>query len=198
MTLRLPTGCRFWIRSGTTDRRSSSSSSPRRGGRSSTTPAGVDDSEPTTYRLALPYVVFVVSTIGDQIEAVHVLPDAADRVARRDALLVHPAEHERRRRRLSRIGPGERASVGERVDALIGAFWASRFNQDLRRHPLPFSGGFRAWASRSRRDPLAALSCSTTPTGGPSARSSRRWPGWRSQICRPGHAPGRTGRTPTF
>ncbi len=55
------------------------------------------------------------------------------------------------------------ASVGERVDALIGAFWASRFNQDLRRHPLPFSGGFRAWASRSRRDPLAALSLQYDP-----------------------------------
>ena len=54
-------------------------------------------------------------------------------------------------------------SVGERVDALIGAFWASRFNQDLRRHPLPFSGGFRSWASRSRRDPLAALSMQYDP-----------------------------------
>ena len=54
-------------------------------------------------------------------------------------------------------------SVGERVDALIGAFWASRFNQDLRRHPLPFSGGFRAWASRSRQDPLAALSLQYDP-----------------------------------
>ena len=55
------------------------------------------------------------------------------------------------------------ATVGERVDALIGAFWASRFNQDLRRHPLPFSGGFRSWASRSRRDPLAALSLAYDP-----------------------------------
>ena len=55
------------------------------------------------------------------------------------------------------------ASVGERVDALIGAFWSSRFNQDLRRHPLPFSGGFRAWANRSRRDPLAALSIAYDP-----------------------------------
>ena len=54
-------------------------------------------------------------------------------------------------------------SVGERVDALIGAFWSSRFNQDLRRHPLPFSGGFRAWAARSRRDPLAALSLRYDP-----------------------------------
>jgi hypothetical protein len=55
------------------------------------------------------------------------------------------------------------ASVGERVDALIGAYWASRFNQDLRRHPLSFSGGFRSWASRSRRDPLAALSLQYDP-----------------------------------
>jgi hypothetical protein len=55
------------------------------------------------------------------------------------------------------------ASVGERVDALIGAYWASRFNQDLRRHPLSFSGGFRSWASRSRRDPLAALSMQYDP-----------------------------------
>ncbi|MCZ7538183.1 MAG: hypothetical protein M5T61_21085 [Acidimicrobiia bacterium] len=54
-------------------------------------------------------------------------------------------------------------SVGEQVDALIGAFWGSRFNQDLRRHPLPFSGGFRARASRSRRDPLAALSLQYDP-----------------------------------
>jgi len=55
------------------------------------------------------------------------------------------------------------ASVDPLADALIGAFWASRFNQDLRRHPLPFSGGFRAWASRSRRDPLAALSLQYDP-----------------------------------
>lgn len=49
------------------------------------------------------------------------------------------------------------ANLGERVDALIAAFWGSRFNADIRRHPLPFSGGLRAWASRSRRDPLIAL-----------------------------------------
>ena len=109
MTPRLPTGCRFWIRSGTTDRqvfvieqapsrRTIEYHASRR-----------RESEPTTYRLAVPYVVFVVSTIGDQIEgAVHVLPNAADRVARRDALLLDPAEHERRWDRLSRIGPGQR------------------------------------------------------------------------------------------
>ena len=50
-----------------------------------------------------------------------------------------------------------------RGDVLIGAFWASRFNQDLRRHPLPFSGGFRSWASRSRCHPLAALSLQYDP-----------------------------------
>ena len=82
---------------------------------------------------------------------------------RRSALSLDPAEHVRRWARLSRLGQGQRATVGERVDALIGAFWASRFNQDLRRHPLPFCGGFRAWASRSRRDPLAALSMAYDP-----------------------------------
>ena len=164
MTPRLPTGCRFWIRSGTTDRSVFVVEQPPSRRTIEYHASRRHDSEPTTYRLALPYVVFVVSTIGDQIEGlVHVLPDAADRVARRDASLLHPAEHERRRRRLPRIGPGRRTSVGERVDALIGAFWASRFNQDLRRHPLPFSGGFRAWASRSRRDPLAALSLQYDP-----------------------------------
>jgi hypothetical protein len=55
------------------------------------------------------------------------------------------------------------ASVGERVDALLSAYWASTFNQDLRRHALPFPGGFRAWAARSRQDPLAALSLSFDP-----------------------------------
>jgi hypothetical protein len=49
-------------------------------------------------------------------------------------------------------------SLAERIDGLIGAFWSSRFNADIRRHPLPFSGGFRAWASRSKRDPMAGLS----------------------------------------
>ncbi len=36
----------------------------------------------------------------------------------------------------------------------------SRFNAEVRRHPLPFSGGFRRWASMSRRDPTAGLSVS--------------------------------------
>jgi hypothetical protein len=49
-------------------------------------------------------------------------------------------------------------SLAELIDGLITAFWSSRFNADIRRHPLPFSGGFRAWASRSRRDPMAGLS----------------------------------------
>ena len=68
ITPRLPTGCRFWLRSGTTDRqvfvleqapsrRTIEYHASRR-----------HDSEPVTYRLALPYVVFVVSTLGDQIE----------------------------------------------------------------------------------------------------------------------------------
>ena len=68
ITPRLPTGCRYWLRSGTTDRqvfvleqapsrRTIEYHASRR-----------HDSEPVTYRIALPYVVFVVSTIGEQIE----------------------------------------------------------------------------------------------------------------------------------
>ncbi len=67
-TPRLPTGCRFWLRSGTMDRsvfvleqppsrRTITYQASRRAG-----------SEPVSYRIALPYVVFVVSVIGEQIE----------------------------------------------------------------------------------------------------------------------------------
>ncbi|MFN8629552.1 MAG: hypothetical protein U0838_04290 [Chloroflexota bacterium] len=55
-------------RSGTTSTARSSSSSRRRAaGRSSTTPARAD-AEPVTYRVALPYVVFVVATSGEHID----------------------------------------------------------------------------------------------------------------------------------
>ena len=65
---RLPTGCRFWVRSGANDRqvfvveqapmrRTIEYQASRRYG-----------SEPVIHRLALPYVVFVVSTTGEQIE----------------------------------------------------------------------------------------------------------------------------------
>ncbi len=116
-------------------------------------------SEPAHYRIALPYVVFVVGVEAGQITYLanffrtqpirsiddqlfySCLPNTSD-----DGVVC-----------LGSVRVSGR-SVGERIDALIGAFWASRFNQDLHRHPLPFSGGFRSWASRSRSDPLAALS----------------------------------------
>jgi hypothetical protein len=164
ITPRLPTGCRFWLRSGTTDRsvfvveqapsrRTIEYHASRR-----------HDSEPTAYRLALPYVVFVVSTIGDQIEGLSTY-FRTQPIASLDATLLCstlPNTSDDGVVCLGSVRIGGR-SVGERVDALIGAFWGSRFNQDLRRHPLPFSGGFRAWASRSRRDPLAALSLQYDP-----------------------------------
>jgi len=64
--------------------------------------------------------------------------------------------------RLSRIGPVSGASVGERVDALIGAFWASRFNQTsagtrCRQRRLPGMG------VRSPRDPLPPCPLNTNP-----------------------------------
>jgi hypothetical protein len=163
-TPRLPTGCRYWIRSGTTDRsvfvveqapsrRTIEYHASRR-----------HDSEPVTYRLAVPYVVFVVSTIGDQIEGLSTY-FRTQPIASLDATLLCstlPNTSDDGVVCLGSVHVSGR-SVGERVDALIGAFWGSRFNQDLRRHPLPFSGGFRAWASRSRRDPLAALSVQYDP-----------------------------------
>ena len=150
------------------------------------------DAEPVTYRLALPYVVFVVSTYGDQIEGVATYFRTApirSLDARCSARPCRTPDDDG----LVCLGSVRvsGATVGERVDALIGAFWASRFNQDLRRHPLPFTGGFRAWAARSRRDPLAALSIAydpywrtlrqvvaqmagLAPTDLPAARRSRR------------------------
>jgi len=161
---RLPTGCRFWLRSGTTDRqvfvleqqpsrRTIEYHANRRHG-----------SEPTSYRLALPYVVFVVSTIGDQIEGLSTY-FRTEPIGSLDATLFCSTLPNTSDDGIVCLGSVRvtGASVGERIDALVGAFWASRFNQDLRRHPMPFSGGFRAWASRSRRDPLAALSIQYDP-----------------------------------
>jgi hypothetical protein len=164
ITPRLPTGCRYWLRSHDADRqvfvieqapsrRTIEYHASRRA-----------DSEPVSYRIALPYVVFVVSTTGEQIEGLSTY-FRTEPVGSLDAVLLCstlPNTSDDGRVCLGSVRVAG-ASVGERVDALIGAFWASRFNQDLRRHPLPFAGGFRAWASRSRRDPLAALSLQYDP-----------------------------------
>jgi hypothetical protein len=78
-------------------------------------------------------VVFVVSTLGEQIEGLSTY-FRTQPIASLDAIpFSPPAEHERRRDRLSRIGPGERGERRRMSRPLIGAFWASRFNQDLRR-----------------------------------------------------------------
>jgi hypothetical protein len=164
ITPRLPTGCRYWLRAGTSSR--NVFVVEQAPGRRTIEYHGGPraDAEPVTYRLALPYVVFVVSTYGDQVDSLatffrnepirslddtllcSTLPNTSD-----DGLVCLGSV---------RITG---STVGERVDALIGAFWSSRFNADLRRHPLPFTGGFRAWAARSRRDPLAALSIEYDP-----------------------------------
>ena len=69
ITPRLPTGCRFWLRSGTTGRCVFVVEQPP-GRRTIEYHHGRRfDAEPVTYRLALPYVVFVVATYGDQIES---------------------------------------------------------------------------------------------------------------------------------
>jgi hypothetical protein len=159
VTPRLPTGCRFWIRSGAYDRQVFVvEQAPMR--RTITYHASARyGSEPVPYRLALPYVVFVVGTIGEQIEGLATYFRTAPLRSLDDSLFASclPNTTDEGLVCLGSVRVVG-ATVGERVDALIGAYWASRFNQDLRRHPLPFSGGFRSWASRSRRDPLAALS----------------------------------------
>ena len=161
MTPRLPTGCRFWIRSGTTDRSVFVVEQPPSRRTIEYHASRRHDSEPATYRLALPYVVFVVSTIGDQIEGLSTyFRTAADRVARRDAPLLHPAEHERRRRRLPRIGPGERGErrrAGRRPDRRV-------LGEPLQPGPPSAPAAVQRWLpglgvplpARSARGPVAA------------------------------------------
>lgn len=154
----LPAGCRFWVRSPEGRevfvveqlpmRRQIEYHASNRYG-----------SEPVNHRIALPYVVFVVSTAGGRIESLsHFFRTSALRSL--DDTLDHsclPNTSDDGIVCLGSVHVGGETLV-ERIDGLIGAFWSSRFNADIRRHPLPFSGGFRAWASRSRRDPLVGLS----------------------------------------
>jgi len=161
---RLPTGCRFWFRAGTTDRQVFVAEQAPMRRTIEYHASRRHDSEPTSYRIALPYVVFVVSTYCEQLEGLSTYFRTAPLRSLDDGLCCStlPNTNDDGIVCLGSVRVAG-ATVGERVDALIGAFWASRFNQDLRRHPLPFSGGFRSWASRSRRDPLAALSLTYDP-----------------------------------
>ena len=154
----LPAGCRFWVRSPEGRevfvveqlpmRRQIEYHASRRYG-----------SEPVEYRLSFPYVVFVVSSVADRIESVMNFFRTSPLRSLDDPLehscLPNPSDDG-----IVCLGSVHVAgdSGAERIEALIGAFWSSRFNADIRRHALPFSGGFRSWASRSRRDPLAGLS----------------------------------------
>ena len=156
----LPAGCRFWVRSPEGRevfvveqlpmRRQIEYHASNRYG-----------SEPVIHRIALPYVVFVVSTAGGRIESLsHFFRTSALRSL--DDSLDHsclPNTSDDGIVCLGSVHVGGETLV-ERIDGLIGAFWGSRFNADIRRHPLPFGGGFRAWASRSKRDPMAGLSAS--------------------------------------
>ena len=148
----LPVGCRFWVRSPEGRevfvveqlpmRRQIEYHASNRYG-----------SEPVIHRLAPPYVVFVVLTAGGRIESLsHFFRTSALRS------LDDPLEHSCLPNTsddgivcLGTVHVGGDSLAGL-IDGLITAFWSSRFNADIRRHPLMFSGGFRAWASRSRRE----------------------------------------------
>ena len=67
-TPRLPTGCRFWLRSGSMDRQVFVLEQPPVRRTITYQASRRHDSQPVSYRLALPYVVFVVGVIGEQIE----------------------------------------------------------------------------------------------------------------------------------
>ena len=110
ITPRLPTGCRFWLRSGTTNRCVFVVEQPPGRRTIEYHVSRRYDAEPTTYRLALPYVVFVVSTYGDQIEGVATY-FRTEPIGSLDAnlLLLDPAQHLGRRARLSGVGQGQRA-----------------------------------------------------------------------------------------
>ena len=124
ITPRLPTGCRFWIRSGTTDRSVFVVEQPPSRRTIEYHASRRSDSEPITYRLAA------------AVRRLRRLDATATRsrgwrrtsgpqpiaLARRDAVLLDPAEHERRRDRLSRIGQGQRGQrrrTGRRADRRV-------------------------------------------------------------------------------
>ena len=186
ITPRLPTGCRFWLRSGTTARCVFVVEQPP-GRRTIEYHHGTrSDAEPVTYRLALPYVVFVVSTYGDQIESMATYFRTEPIGSLDDhAVLLDPAQHVRRRPRLSRIGQGhgrQRRRTGGRPDrrVLVQPLQLRPPAPPADRSPVASGPGRRVRGGiRSRPCPSA-----TTRTGAPCARWSRRWPGSRSRTCR--------------
>jgi hypothetical protein len=151
---RLPTGCRFWFRAGTTDRQVFVAEQAPMRRTIEYHASRRHDSEPTSYRIALPYVVFVVSTYGEQLEGLSTYFRTAPLRSLDDQLYSStlPNTNDDGIVCLGSVRVSG-ATVGERVDALIGAFWASRFNQDLRRHPLLGS----SLAAGSARRPVAGL-----------------------------------------
>ena len=173
---RLPAGTRFWLHAGSADR-SVIVVEQEPGYRTIEYLANRYESEPVTYRLALPYVVFVVSLMADQIMSLSCFFRTAPLRSLDDQLLAAtmPNTDVSGVVCLGTVRVSG-ASLGERIEGLIAAFWGSRFNADIRRHPLPFSGGLRAWAARSRRDRLVALSFGFDPLG-QSLRQVIAWSG---------------------
>lgn len=184
---RLPAGTRFWFHAGTTDR-SVIVVEQEPGYRTIEYLANRYDSEPVTYRLALPYVVFVVSVVADQIMSLSCYFRTEPLRSLDDPLLAATMPNTDAYGIVC-LGTVRvtGASLAERIDSLIAAFWGSRFNAEIRRHPLPFSGGLRAWAARSRRDRLVALSFGFDPLG-QTLRQAIAWSGGFALDDLPGSA----------
>jgi len=155
----LPIGCRYLVRNA--ERRGAFviEQAPMR--RSVEYRSNRHDAPVVSHRLSLPYVVFVVSTVGDAIANLRTFFRTAPLASLDDALSYSclPNTYDDGTVCLGSVAvTGD--SLAERIDSLLAAYWSSRFNAEVRRHPLPFSGGFRRWASMSRRDPTAGLSVS--------------------------------------
>jgi hypothetical protein len=161
---RLPANTRYWIRGGVRDRSVFVIEQPPTRRTITYHASRRYDAEPGSFRLSLPYVVFVVATLSSSVELLTTFFRTAP-ISSLDAPLLVSTLPNTGDDGVVCMGSVRvnGASVGERVDALVAAYWASTFNQDLRRHPLPFPGGFRAWAVRSKHDPLAALSLPFDP-----------------------------------
>lgn len=191
---RLPAGTRFWFHAGTTDR-SVIVVEQEPGYRTIEYLANRYDSEPVTYRLALPYVVFVVSVVADQIMSLSCYFRTEPLRSLDDPLLAATMPNTDAYGIVC-LGTVRvtGASLAERIDSLIAAFWgrgSTPKSGAIRCHSVVVSGpgrpaagatvwsrcrsGSTRWGRPSVRPSLGqAGSLSTTSLGPPPRQAPRR------------------------